>query len=208
MRDPSLDAKYFCSSTNSSWEPTNDTPGTASTVSLSFIRNAILVSSGTSNGSRLNALVQAVDHLVGIGKDDLAGGQRGVRARDGHRLFRCGHCRCGRDPVGGRKAPRAVHQDAQAEAAAGRPRHVLDLPLARAQRFAPVAVDADVGVRGTQRRGPRQRGIRHLTAQRIVRGTLVKGFGPRRHGARRDQRAARRDELATGDPPDAIRSRL
>ena len=35
------------------------------------------------------------------------------------------------EPVGGRKAPRAVHQHAQAEAAAGRPRHVLDLALAR-----------------------------------------------------------------------------
>ena len=71
MRDPSLDAKYFCSSTNSTCELTNETPATASAVSFSFIRNAILVSSGTSNGSRLKALVQVVTTLSALASTTL-----------------------------------------------------------------------------------------------------------------------------------------
>ena len=60
MREPSLDAKYFCSSTNSSCELTKLTPATPSAFSFSAIRNAVLVSSGTSNGSRLIGLAQVV----------------------------------------------------------------------------------------------------------------------------------------------------
>ena len=63
MRDPSVETKYFCSSTNSTCELTNDTPATASAASFNFIRKAILLSSGTSNGSRLNALVHDVTTL-------------------------------------------------------------------------------------------------------------------------------------------------
>ena len=62
MRDPSLDAKNFCSSANRTCEVTNATPGTGA-VWLRPSRKAILVSSGTSNGSFLNVLVHVVTTL-------------------------------------------------------------------------------------------------------------------------------------------------
>ena len=86
IRDPSLDAKYFCSSTNSICELTKLTPGTASAVSFSFIRNAVLVSSGTSNGSRLNGLAQVVTTLSALASDDLARREHRVGAGDGDGL--------------------------------------------------------------------------------------------------------------------------
>ena len=71
IREPSVDAKYFCSSANSTCELTKLTPGTAMAASFSFIRNAILVSRGTSNGSRLKALVQAVTTLSALASTTL-----------------------------------------------------------------------------------------------------------------------------------------
>ena len=71
MREPSLDAKNFCSSTNSTCELTKLTPVTPSAVSFSFIRNAIFVSSGTSNGSRLNVLVHVVTTLSALARTTL-----------------------------------------------------------------------------------------------------------------------------------------
>ena len=60
IRDPSDEAKNFCSSTNRICELTKVTPGTPSAVSFNFIRKAVLVSSGTSKGSRLKELAHVV----------------------------------------------------------------------------------------------------------------------------------------------------
>ena len=199
MREPSLEAKYFCSSTNSTCELTKLTPATASAVSFSFIRNAILVSSGTSNGSRLKALVQVADDLVGVGEHDLARRQHGVGAGDRDRLFGGGARRPGFDAVGRGEAPRAVHQHAQAEAVAGRARDVLHLPLARRDRFAAIAVDADVGVRRAERGRARQRRVGRLGARRVVGRAGLEGLGPGRHGDRGEQGAAGGEELSSGE---------
>ena len=86
------------------------------------------------------------DDLVGVREDDLAGGEPRVGARDGDRLFRRAAGRAGLDTVGGGEAPRAVHEDAKAEAVARRSRDVLDLPFTRGDRFPAIAVDADVRI--------------------------------------------------------------
>ena len=133
MREPSLDAKYFCSSTKRICEFTKLTPLTAIAVSLSFMRNAILVSSGTSNGSRLIGLFHVVVDAVGVGQHHLAGGEHRVGAGDGHGLFRDQPSRRGLDPVRGGKAPGAIHQHAEAHAIAGRALS-RSAPAARAWR--------------------------------------------------------------------------
>jgi len=71
IREPSLDAKYFCSSTNWSCELMKLTPFTAIAVSFSFIRNAVFVSSGTSNGSRVIGLFQVATTLSALASTTL-----------------------------------------------------------------------------------------------------------------------------------------
>ena len=175
IRDPSLDAKYFCSSTNRICELTKLTPGTARAVSFSFIRNAILVSSGTSNGSRLMALVQVVTTLSALASTTLRVASTALALGDRDGLLGGGPRRAGFDQVGRREAPRAVDQHAQAEAVARRARHVLHLPLARRDRFAAIAVDADVGVGGAELRGARQRGVGDLGSPLVVGRTGLEG---------------------------------
>src|SRR5262249_56547386 len=63
----------------------------------------------------------------------------------------------GGDDVARGKAPGPVHQDAHAKAEVLIARDVLDLPLARKDRFRSVAIDANVRIRGAEYLGPRQR---------------------------------------------------
>ena len=86
MREPSLEAKYFCSSTNSTCELTKLTPGTQRGLvqlhqerDLGFERHLERVA--------LERAGPGGDHLVGIGEHDLARGQHRIRAGDRHRLF-------------------------------------------------------------------------------------------------------------------------
>ena len=199
MRDPSVETKYFCSSTNSTCELTNDTPATASAASFNFIRKVILVSSGTSNGSRLNALVHEVTTLSAWARTTLRDSERRIRAGDRHGLFRR-RSRGGRlDAIGRGKAPRPVDEHPHAQAPAGRPGHALDLALPRRNRFPAVAVDPDIGVRCTERGRSRQRRVGRLGTHGIVRGPGLKRVSPRRHRAGRDERTAGREEVTSGD---------
>ena len=152
MREPSLEAKYFCSSTKSTCELTNETPGDRERRLVQLHQERDL---GVERHVERVALERARPRrhdLVGVGEDHLARRERGVRAGDRDRLFRRRSRRGRLDAIGRGKAPRAVDQHAQPEPPAGRPRHVLDLPLACRDRFAAIAVDPDVGVRCTQRR--------------------------------------------------------
>ena len=160
--------RYFCSSTNRICELTKLTPGTANADSFNFIRNAVFVSSGTSNGSRVIGLAQVVTTLSARASTTFRDVSTAL-ARAMATAFVRRRARRGRvDTIGGGEAPRAVHQHAQAEPVARRPRDVLDLPFARRDRFAAVAIDADVGVRRAERRRPRQRRVRGFGAPRVV----------------------------------------
>ena len=198
IRDPSLEAKYFCSSTKSTCELTNETPGTASTVSFSFIRKAIFVSMGTSNGSRVNALVHVVTTLSAPASVTLREAIAAFAFAIATARSATAVADAGVHAVAGGEAPRAVHQHAQAEAAARRSRDALHLPLARGDRLAAVAVDADVGVARAERGGARERGLRDVHTERVVGRARLEDVRPRRHGGRRDGRGGGREELTAG----------
>ena len=155
----------MCSSTNSNCELTNETPGTASAVSFSFIRNASLVSSRHVERVAPERTRPRGLHRIGGREHHLARRQRGVGARNRHRLLGEGTGRRRVDAMARGEPPGAVDQHAQAHAVARRARDVLHLPLAGRDRLTPVAIDADVGVGGAQLRRLRERHIRGFGAQ-------------------------------------------
>ena len=137
------------------------------------------------------------DDLVGVGQDDFARGEPGVRARDGDGLLGRDAGRGRLDAVRRGEAPGAVHEDAQAEAVARRPRDVLDLPFTRGYRFPPVAVDADVGVGSAERGGARQCRVGGLGAHGVNRCALLKDLRPRGNPGAGQQGASSREEPAS-----------
>ena len=144
-----------------------------------------------------DGIVPVRDHLVGGGEHDLARLQNRVGPGDGDRLLGDQTRRCRIHRVRGGKAPRAVHQHAQAHAVARRTRDVLHLPFARRDRLAAIAVDADVGVRCAERGRSRQSHVRGLGAGRVRGSAGLEGLGPVGRIRRRDQRTAGRDEFSS-----------
>ena len=176
MRAPSEVARNLCSLIHRIDESTKVTPLVSRAARLSFSRNWILSSSETSSGSFWNAPFHDVVIRVDRRERDALALEPGVRLGDVDGGLRDAPRFLDRQLRARRKAPRAVDEDAHAEAGALIAGDVLNLLFARRHRFGSQSVDADVGVQSAEAARGGQRGVGEVVADGVD-GRGLRGFG-------------------------------